>query len=166
MNNNILPLKRRSDKLGERRDYEDPITAIQNEMNRMFNSFFSNQFDLLPLREESLIEFSPRVDVSETEKEIKVIAELPGMDEKDIQLGLEKDSLVISGEKKAESEEKGKNYHHVERSFGSFTRVIPMPAEIEADKVEAEFKKGVLTVTLPKPASTVKQTHKINIKAN
>lgn len=164
MNSNFLPLKRRSDKLAERRDYDNPVLAIQNEMNRMFDNFFSDPFDLVPFQRDALREFSPRIDVSETEKEIKVVAELPGLEEKDIQLSLEKDALVVSGEKKAESEEKGKNYHRTERSFGSFSRVIPLPGEVDAEKVEAEFKKGVLTITLPKPASAVKTSHKITIK--
>lgn len=166
MNNNLLPLKRRNDKIAARREYENPVLVIQDEMNRMFDRFFTDPFDLAPFEHSTLSEFSPRVDVSETEKEVKVVAELPGLDEKDIQLELQQDALVISGEKKSESEDKGKNYHRVERSFGSFTRMVPLPTAVEADKVEAEFKKGVLTVTLPKPASAIKTSHKINIKAN
>jgi HSP20 family protein len=166
MNNNILPLKRRSDKLAVRRDYDSPVLAIQDEMNRMFDRFFTDPFDLALSDRDLMTDFNPKVDVSETEKEVRVVAELPGMDEKDIQLSLEHEALVISGEKKSESEEKGKNFHRVERSFGSFSRVIALPSEVEADKVEAEFKKGVLTVTLPKPASAIKQSKKIQIKAN
>jgi HSP20 family protein len=166
MNSNILPLKRRNDKLAVRREYYDPMVAFQNEMNRMFDRFFEDPFGLEVFERSPLGEFSPRIDVSETEKEYKVVAELPGMDEKDIQLTLEDDALIISGEKKAESEEKGKNFHRIERSFGSFTRAIPLPTAVEADKVDAEFKKGVLTVTLPKPPSAVKASKKIDIKAN
>jgi len=167
MNNSILPLKRRSNKVAVRRDeYENPVLALQNEMNRVFDHFFTDPFGLAPFEDLYLREFSPRIDVSETDTEIKVVAELPGLDEKDIQLTLEQDSLIISGEKKAENEEKGKNYQRIERSFGSFTRQVPLPGEVEADKVAAEFKKGILTVTLPKPASAVKQSRKIDIKAN
>jgi len=139
--------------------------AIQNEMNRLFDHFFSDPLDIIPMSSR-LPEFSPRVDVSETEKEIKVVAELPGMDEKDIQVTLERDALILSGEKKNEIEEKGKSFHRIERSFGSFQRVIPLETEVEADKVEAEFKKGVLTIVLPRPASAAKQTQKINIKTS
>jgi HSP20 family protein len=166
MNKSILPIKRRSNEFAERRDYASPVLAIQDEMNRMFDRFFDDPFDLMPFESPRLAEFSPRIDVSETDKEIVVKAELPGMDEKDINLSLEQDSLVISGEKKTENEEKGKNFHRVERSFGSFSRVIPLPMEVEVDKVEAEFKKGLLTITLPKPASAVKTSKKITIKAN
>ena len=166
MNRSILPLKRRSNSIAERRELENPMLAIQNEMNRMFDSFFMDPFETDPFERSSIRDFSPRIDVSESEKEYKVTAELPGMDEKDITLSLEREALVITGEKKAETEEKGKNFHRVERSFGSFTRVIPLPAEVEADKVEADFKKGVLTVTLPKPQSAVATSRKIAIKAN
>ncbi len=165
MNKNILLSKRRSDPMIVRREYPDPVTAIQQEMNRMFDRFFDDPFDITPLQENRLTVFMPRMDVSETEKELKVTAELPGMDEKDIEIRLERDNLVITGEKKAENEEKGKNYHRIERSFGSFERVIPLDAEINPDKIEAVFQKGVLTVTLPKLESAVKQSQKITIKA-
>lgn len=165
-NNSILPLKRRSNKLAVRREDENPVVTIQNEINRLFDSFFDDSFGLDLFDRTSLGEFTPRVDLSETEKEYKVVAELPGMDEKDIELTLDGDTLIISGEKKAETEDKGKNYHRIERSFGSFYRAIPLPTPVEEDKVSADFKKGVLTVTLPKPASAIKPTKKIEIKAS
>jgi HSP20 family protein len=165
MNKNILLSKRSSDPEIVRREYQDPVMAIQNEMNRMFDHFFDDTFDLLPFRGERLQAFLPKVDVSETDKEIKVTAELPGMDEKDIEIRLDHENLVITGEKKAESEDKGKNYHRIERSYGSFERVIPLDTEIDPEKIEAVFQKGVLNVTLPKPASTASKTRKIEIKA-
>jgi HSP20 family protein len=165
MNKNILLSKRRSDNPLDRREYQDPMLAMQNEMNRMFDRFFDDPFGLTRVGGERLSAFLPSVDVSETDKEIKVTAELPGMDEKDIEIRLDHDNLVITGEKKAESEEKGKNFHRVERSFGSFQRVIPLESEIDAEKIEAVFEKGVLNVTLPKPAASVSKTRKIEIKA-
>jgi HSP20 family protein len=165
MNKNILLSKRQNDPSIVRREYEDPVMAIQNEMNRMFDRFFDDPFGLNPFNENRLSAFMPRVDVSETENEIKVSAELPGMDEKEIEIRLDHENLVISGEKKAENEEKGKNFHRIERSYGSFERVIPLNGEIDPDKVEAVFQKGVLHVTLPKPASAVSKTRKIEIKA-
>ena len=92
----------------------------------------------------------PSVDVSETQKNVIVKAELPGMDAKDVDLSIEKGTLVIRGEKKQESEEKDENYHRVERSYGSFHRSIPLPCKCDPDKVKAKYKNGVLTVTLPK----------------
>ena len=165
MNNNFLPLKRRGDKMTIRRESESPMMAIQNEMNRMFDNFFNDPFDLAPLAIRRLpAEFNPRVNVSESDTAMQVTAELPGMDEKDIQIRLEQDTLVLSGEKKSETEETGKNFHRYERSSGSFQRVIPLVSEIQEDKVEATFKNGVLTITLPKAASAAKAAKKITVK--
>jgi HSP20 family protein len=108
--------------------------------------------------------FNPHVDVTENDQEIKVVAELPGLTEKDVEVSLANDMLTISGEKKAEKEDKGENYYRLERSYGSFQRTIPLPTEVEADKVDATFKNGVLQITLPKlyPGEGVKK--KISIK--
>lgn len=150
-----------------RRENDSPVMAIQNEMNRMFDQFLSDPFTMLSLPTmRSVAEFMPRIDVSESETALQVTAELPGMDEKDIQLSLEKDSLIISGEKKSDVEEKGKNYHRIERSYGSFQRVVPLVSEIQADKVEANFRNGVLNINLPKTQAAAKQTHKIQIKSS
>lgn len=150
-----------------RRENESPVMAIQNEMNRMFDQFFNDPFTLLSVPTlRSVADFMPRIDVSETDASMQVTAELPGMDEKDIQLSLENDSLIISGEKKNDVEEKGKNYHRVERSYGSFQRVIPLVSEIQSDKVEATFRNGVLNITLPKTPAAAKQSHKIEIKSS
>ena len=94
--------------------------------------------------------FTPRVDVSETDREIRVSVELPGMDEKDITVELQDASLTIRGEKKEKQEEKGKNWYWREQSYGSFHRVIPLPANVHGENAKAKFTKGVLAVTLPK----------------
>lgn len=167
MNTTILPLKRRGNTMPIRRDSESPVMAIQNEMNRMFDQFFNDPFTLLPISTlKNVADFMPRIDVSETDKAMLVTAELPGMEEKDIQISLENEALVISGEKKNDFEEKGKSFHRIERSYGSFQRVIPLVSEVMAEKVEAIFKNGVLTVTLPKTPAAEKQTHKIAIKSS
>lgn len=167
MNGNILPLRRRGNSLPARRENDSPVMAIQNEMNRMFDQFFSDPFTMLSLPAmRSVADFMPRIDVSESGNAMQVTAELPGMDEKDIQLTLENDALIISGEKKNDVEEKGKNFHRVERSYGSFQRVIPLVSEIQADKVEANFRNGVLNITLPKTQAAAKQTQKIQIKSS
>ncbi len=166
MNKTILPLKRRGMNMPTRRESETPVMAIQNEMNRMFDQFFSDPFTLLPLSSmRNITDFLPRIDVSETDQAMQVTAELPGMQEKDIQIALENEALVISGEKKNDLEEKGKNYHRIERNYGSFQRVIPLVSEVEAEKVEAVFKNGVLTITLPKTPAAAKLSHKIEIKS-
>ena len=152
--------------LATRREYESPIVSFQNEMNRLFDNFFRDPFAPLSLRESRMFgEFTPRIDIVESDKDIKVTAELPGMDAKDIQISLEDDALILSGEKKSEHEEKEKGYHRLERSFGSFQRVIPLTTQVEEQKIDAQFKNGVLTVTLPKIPAAVKTTKKIEIKA-
>lgn len=145
-----------------RYEEKDPFTALQRQVNDVFNGFFMG-FDMNPLWGGS--GFSPSVNVMETEKEIKVTVELPGIDEKDIDVSLTKDTLTLKGEKKEEKEDKGKNYYHMERSYGSFVRTIPLPCAIDDDKVGAEFKKGILTVKLPKTTEAVTDTKKVTIKA-
>jgi HSP20 family protein len=146
-----------------KREEHDPFSLFRQEMNRLFDSFFRTA-DIEPF-ESRLGAFSPNVNIVESAKEFKVSAELPGMDDKDIGISLSKDALTISGEKKSEKEDKGKNYYSMERSYGSFSRTIPIPSEIDTDKVKAEFKKGVLTVILPKTAKAIKETKKISVKA-
>ncbi len=142
---------------------EHPVDLFRDEMNRLFDSFFRG-FDVEPFGGRGAT-FSPKVDVVETEKQFAVTAELPGIDEKNIDVSIGRDSVTIKGEKKIEKEDKGKDYYRMERSYGSFSRTIPLPVEIETEKVDAEFKKGVLTVTLPKSAKAVKAVKKITVKA-
>jgi HSP20 family protein len=113
---------------------------------------------------------APRVDVSETDKEVTLTVELPGVEEKDIDVSLTGDQLTIKGEKKSEHEDKkdeeGRVFHRVERSFGSFQRTMTVPYDVDPDQVSAQFKDGVLKITLPKPADTEakSQPRKIEIK--
>jgi HSP20 family protein len=102
------------------------------------------------------------MDVSETDKEIEITTELPGLEEKDIQLNMADNVLTIRGEKKNEREEKEKDYHLVERSYGSFVRSVQLPDGVNADNIKAVMSKGVLKVTVPKPAPA--QSRKIDIK--
>ncbi len=147
---------------------DNPVYSLQQEMNRLFDDFFSADFGLTPFKGFGLSEgfgaFNPSIDVTENDKEIKVSAELPGLSEDDIEVSLSGDTLTISGEKKAEKEDKGKNYYKMERSYGSFRRVIPLPCEVETDKVNAAFKKGVLNIVLPKTPQAQKAVKKIAIK--
>lgn len=141
----------------------DIFASMQREMNRVLERF-SEDFDVAPFDGGTIGEWSPTVNVAETEKEISVSAELPGVAEKDVEVTIEKDTLTIKGEKKEEKEEKGKNYYRTERSFGSFQRTIPLPCEIEKDQSEATYKSGVLTVKLPKTKAAQQSTKKIPIK--
>ncbi|WKZ57683.1 MAG: Hsp20/alpha crystallin family protein [Bdellovibrionota bacterium] len=112
--------------------------------------------------------FNPRVNVVETEREIRVTAELPGMTEKEVELTLAGDALVIRGEKRAEHEEKdeGGRRLYTERSYGSFQRSIPLSCEIEEDKVDASYRNGVLTIVLPKSKAGQSASKKISIRGS
>ncbi len=109
---------------------------------------------------------APKIDVSESKDAIDVTAELPGVDEKDIDVSLSDGVLTIRGEKKTSRDEtdKDKNWHVVERSYGSFTRSIALPFDPDMDKVEAKFENGVLNIKLPKPPEAAKKQQKIEIK--
>jgi HSP20 family protein len=113
---------------------------------------------------------APRVDVSETAKDMTLTVELPGVEEKDIDVSLSGNQLTIKGEKKSEHEDKkdeqGRVFHRVERSYGAFQRTMTVPFDVESDKVSAQFKDGVLTITLPKPidATGQPQARRIEVK--
>ena len=144
-----------------------PLDVFQKEMNRLFSDFFTGT-GLRPWSEEmeSLGAFNPQVNMTEDEKSILVSAELPGLEEKDIEISLSKDSLTIKGEKKEETEQKDKEAYYLERSFGSFTRVLPIPKDVNTEKAEASFKKGVLTISLPKLEKEKQSQKKIKIKTD
>ena len=146
-----------------RDEWTSPFFSLQREINRMFDDFFS---DWRPGRwlAESEGQFMPGIDIKETDKEVHVIAELPGMDVGDVDISLSDNILTLRGEKKQEKEEKEGDYYRRECSYGSFHRDIALPSEIERDKVQVEFNKGVLTVRLPKKAEAQRKSKKIEIK--
>ena len=109
---------------------------------------------------------TPVVDIVEKDKQYLITAELPGLDADNIELKIANNTLTIKGEKKQEREEKKENYHFSERRYGSFQRSFTVPAGTDADKIEASFKNGVLTVTLPKTDEAIKAEKKIAIRAS
>ena len=132
--------------LMEWRPYRE-VTRLRREMDHLWDDYFgSGRRGLQPLH----AEFAPAVDVTETAEAIVVKAEVPGMDAKDINISVTGDVLTIKGEKQSEREEKEENYHVVERSYGSFSRSLALPAAVDLDNIEAKYDKGVLTVTCPK----------------
>lgn len=147
----LIPWKRSESTEPVRRESKDPWEQMMREMNHSFGDIFRG-FDMAPFgfSEERWGAFNPNVDIVETSEALKVSAELPGLDEDDLDITLTADTLTLRGEKKQEHEEQGEGYHRVERSYGSFSRQIPLPCDIDADQVEARFKNGVLTVVLPK----------------
>jgi HSP20 family protein len=138
------------------RDFE----RMRRDMDRMWDSFFERG----TLRGKEGREWLPSLDVAETKNEIVVKAEVPGLDPKDIDISLSDGLLTIKGEKKQEREEKEENYHLVERSYGSFTRSIRLPNEVQSDKIKASYKNGVLKVVLPKSEEAKKKEVKIKVQ--
>jgi HSP20 family protein len=133
----------------------------------MWRSRFGRpMFDLQPFWSRGSTSFAvPAVDIAETDKAYEITAELPGMDEKNIEVKFADGVLTIKGEKKDEKEEKKKDYYLSERSYGSFQRSFQVPEGVDTDKIEATFKKGILTVALPKSTEAQKATKKIDVKA-
>lgn len=141
------------------RRMEDPFTAMQREMNRLMAD---NLAGFAPMAGDE--GFGPKIDLKETEGGYQVSAELPGLDAKDIEVSLAPQMLTIKGEKKRESESKDeKGYYVSERSYGAFVRAVPLPGEVQDDKVQAAFDKGVLTITLPKAAAIGPATRKVEV---
>ncbi|GJQ48640.1 MAG: Hsp20/alpha crystallin family protein [Candidatus Kuenenia stuttgartiensis] len=124
------------------------VSSLQNEINRMFDQFFRG-WDFSGFGQEAGA-WSPSIDLSETDDNIVVKAEIPGIDPKEVNISIQDNNLIIKGEKKEEKEEKGKNYYRMERSYGRFSRSVELPASVDMDKVNAECKNGVLEITLPK----------------
>jgi len=157
---NVIPLSKKN--IDVRRDEENPFALMQREMNRIFDAF-SRNWEAIEFPEVTG-SFTPRMDVAEDAKVFTVTAELPGMSEKDIDLSLSGDTLVIRGEKNEEKEDKDRSYRYSERSYGYFSRSIPLPRRVDADKVSASFGKGVLTITLPKSSAAMEERKKISVR--
>jgi HSP20 family protein len=145
---------------------------LRRDMDRLFNAFeggrispFFPSFDAEPFWTRGTSVVAPAVNIAESDKAYEISAELPGMDEKSIEVKLANDVLTIKGEKQEEREEKEKGYHVQERHFGSFERLFQVPVGVDTDKITATFKNGLLTVTLPKSAEAESPTKKIAIKA-
>jgi HSP20 family protein len=139
----------------------DPFNAFRREMDRLFESFGREVG--WPAAETGAA-MAPSIDVSETESELKIEADLPGVDEKDLDLVISDNILTIKGEKKTETEEKKKDFHLVERSYGSFSRSLALPFAVDPNQAKATFKNGVLSISLPKPPEVKAKAKKIAIK--
>ena len=141
---------------------DDPFVRLWSDVDQLFSNM---------IRGTGLDNWQPSgnvglpMEVYEAENEIKVVAELPGVEEKNVALELAGNVLTIKGEKKTAEERKDEGYHLAERRYGTFLRTLRLPFEVEPDKVEAVFKNGVLTITLPKPAELQQQVKRIEVKA-
>ena len=143
------------------RNWENPFQSMQQAINRLFSEFWSEPAAAMT---EWQSQFVPSIDVSQDDKAVHITAELPGMDEKDITLTARENAVIIEGEKKREHEEKKENYFRRESAYGSFYRVVNLPAEVDDSKAQAKFEKGVLYIDLPKTEAARKKEHKIEIK--
>ena len=153
-----------------------PFESLRREVDRLFDDFGTgfwhspfrrSLFEMEPVfHREFQVGPAPAVDIVEKDNAYEVTADLPGFDEKNIEVKLENGSLCIKGERKSEKEEKKKDFHLTEREFGSFERRFSLPEGVDADKIEASLKKGVLTVSLPKKPEAQKPAKKIEVKAS
>jgi HSP20 family protein len=138
------------------------LTSMREEMNRLFDNFFSG----LPERRRGLLEseWAPSIDVAETDEDIVVTAELPGVKQEEVDITIADDVLTLKGEKKEEKEVKEKNYHRIERSYGSFQRSISLPTGTKADEAKASYKDGILCITIPKAEEAKPKQIKIDVE--
>ena len=138
------------------------LSTLQDRINRAFRESYTGAN-----HDESLTtsSFAPAVDVYEDEHKVTLKIEVPGIDEKDIDVQVENNVLTVHGERKIEKEEKEENYRRVERQYGSFTRTFTLPPTVDAEQVSADYDKGVLKVTLPKKAEAKPKQIKVNIGA-
>lgn len=144
----------------------DPFATLQQEVDRLFENFARGMPEVAATTWKAE-GFAPRIEVAEEKDGLKVTAELPGIDEKDIECTLDEGVLTIRGEKNVErkEEDKARGYYLAERAYGSFYRAIPLPYQVDRGKVEAGFDKGVLTILLPKAAEAKSVERKIAIKS-
>lgn len=146
-----------------------PIAQFHQDIDRMFDRFFrgfgfpvgSFGREVAPLSQTEWLK--PTLDIAANDKEYAITVELPGVDEKDVELELTDETLVIKGEKKQEKEKKEQNYYRMERSYGSFQRVLSLPEDAERDGIVATYRQGILTVTIPRKARPAAKAKQITI---
>ena len=134
------------------------FTTLQDRLNRLFQQSFEGRDEAL-----TTSSFAPAVDVYEDEHNVTLKIEVPGIDEKDIDVRIENNTLTVHGERKFEKEEKEENYRRVERQYGSFTRSFTLPNTVDSEKVSANYDKGVLKITLAKKAEAKPKQIKVNV---
>ncbi|GIX32244.1 MAG: heat-shock protein Hsp20 [Lysobacterales bacterium] len=143
--------------------FRDPwqgIRELQREMDRVFDQFFRGGLPSAFPSEFGRGFFAPALDIAEDEKGYRIELELPGLESNDVSIELEDGALIVRGEKKLEREEKKDRYHRIERSYGQFQRILDLPDDADAEKISANFKNGVLTISLPKRAGQSEEKRK------
>jgi HSP20 family protein len=146
---NLIPWRNKR----EGRENElSPLVSLRGEMDRLFDSFLRDPFGSMDWPHWGVGKWSPAMDVAESDKEVSVRAELPGIDPKDLDVSVVGNQLILSGEKRESSETKERGFYHSETHYGSFRRSVPLPEGVDTEHVDAEFTQGVLTLRLPKTA--------------
>ncbi len=148
-----------------------PINQLRGELDRLFENAFKgmglsgfNQDFFAPFTASGLLK--PHVDIAVTEKEYTVSVEVPGANEKDVDVEISNNTMTIRGEKKQEKEDKDKDFYRIERSYGSFQRVLSLPEDVDQENIEATFKKGVLSITIPRKALSAPDVKYVKISKN
>jgi len=146
---NLIPWRNKQQSLSETGSAEPALSRFRTEVDSLLERFFRDPWDFgdLPGKRSA---WGPRMDLAESEDAVTVKAELPGVDSKDIDINVTGNLLTIRGEKRQDREEKDKDYHYIERQSGSFCRTVTLPVAVDPERVTAEFRNGVLTVSLPK----------------
>jgi HSP20 family protein len=164
----MLPIRRRESNAS----YSDPFLEIRQEIDRIFdNAFRGFGFPSIgfgrernPATQSNWLK--PTLDIAASDQEYSISVELPGVDEKEVQLELDNDTLKIKGDKRQEKEKKEKNYYRMERSYGSFQRTLSLPEDADQDKINAVYKKGIMEITIPRKAIPKTEVKQIEIKTS
>lgn len=161
----LTPALRAPRKLGTELYGSPLVSAMENLMDSMFRDslFRMDPSGGRPLQRAMEAVLRPNLDISSDADEYRISVELPGVDEKDVQVELEDNALRISGEKRHEEEDKSKGYYRVERSYGSFQRILNLPKDVDVAAIKASHKQGVLTITLPRKALAPSENKRIEI---
>ena len=160
---NLIPTNWFTDEKKKRPlSFYSPLRKIRYDMDKIFNEFFSNYDEFEP---RAIDFFVPRSDILETKNEYKVLIDIPGMEEKDVDVSVNNGVLQISGKKEHSEENKDAQVHRIERSYGSFKKTIQLPKNVSEDKIEANFKNGVLEILLPKTEESKEETKKIKVQS-
>lgn len=166
MNEGILEPLRRRVRRREHRLAMDPLERMHGGTDRLFSEYFRRPFlPRLSFDDGDNGMLVANLDMSETDEAVEVVVDVPGIEQRDIDVTLSDGGLVIKGKRESEKEEKEKSFHQIERSYGEFQRRIALPCEVQGDKVDARLENGILTVTLPKSEKARQSEQKIEIKS-
>ena len=162
----LIPWNRNRALATRRQDVTDPFMMMRRDMDRVFGDFLYDwrwPDRTLNMLDRQMGSFMPEIDVTETDKEFRITADLPGMDEKDIDITLENNQLTVRGERRFENEQKEENFHRIERRYGSFSRSFTLPNTVDTDNVKANYVNGVLKIQLAKRAEAKPKQIKVEV---